>query len=190
MSVLIYPIINLEKGEVVDSRFLENVMKLTPEFIQLRIKTGDENDFFKNSEKILSTLSKRGLETKLIINDRADIAFKTGAYGVHVGQDDGDVAKIESLYPDLKIGLSTHTLQQIRLANRHNLEYIGFGPVFKTGTKDTGYDPVLTTAEQAAKISEHPIVFIGGINLDNYRELPLAKGRSIALISNIDQFFC
>lgn len=104
-----------------------------------------------------------------IVNDDPDIAVECGADGVHVGQDDADPAEARRVVgPDRIVGLSTHTLDQVRAAARMDVDYIGFGPVFPTRSK-LHPDPVtgVDTLGLAVTASRVPIVAIGGITLDN-----------------------
>jgi thiamine-phosphate diphosphorylase len=100
----------------------------------------------------------------LIINDRVDVALAAGADGVHLGQTDLPLADARRIAPDLWIGVSTHNLAQVREACGAGADYLGFGPVFPTTTKQNP-DPVqgldgLRAAALAA--GDHPIVAIGG----------------------------
>lgn len=101
----------------------------------------------------------------LIVNDRLDVALAAGADGVHLGQTDLPVAEARRLAPGLWIGVSTHDLAQVRAARDAGADYLGFGPVFATATKQRP-DPVqgldgLRAAVAAA--AGTPVVAIGGI---------------------------
>ena len=95
---------------------------------------------------------------------------------------------INLINSSIKIGLSTHTLKQVEFANTLNLEYIGFGPVFFTKTKNTGYNAVFEQIKTILKISKHKIVFIGGIKKNNFIKLPLNEKTYFAVISGIKEF--
>jgi len=186
MNINLYPIINLKKDEILDVKFLTKILNKYPEYIQLRIKDGSENDFVKNSMIILNLIKEK--KVKLFINDHPEIAKKVKAHGVHVGQDDFEVHSILNDYPDLKVGLSTHNIEQVKDANKINLEYIGFGPVFETDTKQTPYSPRISIVNEVMKVSNHKVVFIGGINKSNINFLPITQNTYIALISAIHEF--
>jgi thiamine-phosphate pyrophosphorylase len=123
----------------------------------------------------------------LIINDRADIALAVDADGVHVGQEDLPLAAVRQvLGPHKIIGVSTHDLAQAREAQRSGADYIGFGPLFGTQTKATGYtarglDQLQTIRAQV----EVPIVAIGGINAQRAPAALDAGANAVAMISDI-----
>ena len=101
----------------------------------------------------------------LIINDRVDVALAADADGVHLGQTDLPIEEARRLAPDLWIGISTHNLAQVRAAVEVGADYLGFGPVFATTTKENP-DPVQGLDGLRAAVAEasgHPVVAIGGI---------------------------
>jgi len=123
---------------------------------------------------------------QLIINDRVDIALATGADGVHLGQDDlpPEVAR-KLLGPQAIIGYSTHNVDQAISATKLPIDYLAIGPIFSTTTKsDTA--PVLgldgLRAARAA-VGGFPLVAIGGISLNNARDVIDAGADSVAVIS-------
>jgi len=119
-----------------------------------------------------------------IVNDDPDIAVRSGAAGVHLGQEDikrHDLHRVRDLLgPEGIIGLSTHSLEQFRAAESTDIDYIAYGPIFPTKTKD--YYIGAGDVTQVASGSMKPVFFIGGIDLDNIGTL-ISKGASnIALI--------
>ena len=109
--------------------------------------------------------------THLIINDRADVAQAVGADGVHVGQDDLPPEAVRALLgPHALIGLSTHSVAQAEAALSAPIDYLAIGPVFETGSKATGYDPLgLATVRQVCELARAravPVVAIGGITIE------------------------
>lgn len=126
----------------------------------------------------------------LIINDRADITALSGAPGLHVGQEDlapADARTVIGVEPIL--GLSTHTQEQWERAVKEPISYVAIGPVFGTGTKDTGYQAIgletVRRASKAAADSGLPTVAIGGITLDNAASVIEAGAASVAVISDL-----
>ena len=81
----------------------------------------------------------RSYDCRLIVNDRVDIALACEADGVHLGQEDLPLHAARKLMGDKIIGISTHDVEQAREAERGGADYIGFGPMFGTTTKETGY---------------------------------------------------
>jgi len=108
---------------------------------------------------------------RLIINDRADVAAVIGADGVHVGQDDLPPEAVRALLgPRALIGVSTHSVAQAEAALSAPIDYLAIGPVFETGSKDTGYRPLGLEMVRAvcdlARRRAVPVVAIGGITLE------------------------
>jgi thiamine-phosphate pyrophosphorylase len=161
--------------------FLAGGVKL----VQLRAKELSSGEFFALAKEARQLTRDAGV--LFIVNDRADIAFAVGADGVHLGQDDlplGAARKI--LGEDKVIGISTHDLAQAREAEAGGADYIGFGPIFGTATKETGYTArgleMLREIKQAVKI---PVVAIGGINESNVAEVWKAGADAAAIISDL-----
>ncbi len=122
---------------------------------------------------------------RLILNDRADLALLANFDGVHVGQDDlspEDARRIVG--PDRIVGVSTHTYEQVRLADQSCADYIAIGPVFVTRTKRKP-DPVvgLEGVRRARALTHKPLVAIGGLTHHNARSVTDAGANSIAVIS-------
>jgi thiamine-phosphate diphosphorylase len=124
----------------------------------------------------------------LIVNDRIDIALAVEADGVHLGQTDLPLEEARRLSDDLWIGVSTHDVAQVRAACAGGADYLGFGPVFATTTKERP-DPVqgITGLRAAvAAAAGTPIVAIGGITADNAAEIYRAGARAICAISAVN----
>jgi thiamine-phosphate pyrophosphorylase len=124
----------------------------------------------------------------LIVNDRVDVALASGADGVHLGQTDLPLADARRIAPDLWIGVSTHNLAQVREACGAGADYLGFGPVFPTTTKQHP-DPVqgldgLRAAALAA--GDHPIVAIGGITAARVAEVYATGAHALCAISAVN----
>ncbi|HEY0478639.1 MAG TPA: thiamine phosphate synthase [Kofleriaceae bacterium] len=101
----------------------------------------------------------------LIVNDRIDVALAADADGVHLGQTDVALDDARRIAPELWIGVSTHNLAQVRAACAGGADYLGFGPVFTTQTKERP-DPVVGLDGLRAAVAEaagRPVVAIGGI---------------------------
>jgi len=131
--------------------------------VQIRAKGWSEDDLVAASRELLPALRARG--ALLIVNDCLEVAARVGADGLHLGQDDppSDLAVARAaLPPGALIGRSTHSLEQV--AGAQDADYLGFGPIFATGTK-VGADPPRGPAllARAVAASARPIVAIGGI---------------------------
>jgi thiamine-phosphate pyrophosphorylase len=123
----------------------------------------------------------------LIVNDRCDLAMAVDADGVHLGQEDLPIAYARRLLgPGKIIGLSTHTMPQVREAVSAQPDYIGFGPVFSTSTK-ADHDPVvgLEGLRAARALTTLPMFAIGGITAESSRRVMEAGADGVAVISAI-----
>ena len=143
-------------------------------------------DFYKEAEAALHVARDRG--TKIIINDRVDIALALKADGVHLGQDDLPPEAARRLFgPSAIIGFSTHNLEQVRLATKMPVDYIAIGPIFTTPTKSGSDSPVglqgLRLAREA--VGTIPLVAIGGITSDNSHDVLRAGADAIAVIRDL-----
>ena len=122
-----------------------------------------------------------------IVNDRADVAALCGADGVHLGQEDLPPEKAQRFLGQGRIiGYSTHNRAQAELAARLPVDYIAIGPVFPTKTKKDP-DPVVGLAfiSEVRRITEKPLVAIGGITLDNAPSVLQAGADAVAVASDL-----
>ncbi|WP_456465111.1 thiamine phosphate synthase [Desulfurobacterium sp.] len=153
--------------------------------IQYRAKKKDSLNMYREALIVRNVTKRYGVP--FIVNDRLDIALAVSADGVHVGQSDLPVSVIRKVVGEhFIIGLSTHNLFQVERANEEEVNYIGFGPVFPTNTKEKP-DPVVGVdgLSQAVKNSFHPVVAIGGINSDNIGSVLACKPAGIAVVRAI-----
>ena len=152
--------------------------------LQLRVKTLTPRDFCTLAQTARDETARAGCQ--LIINDRIDIALACDADGAHLGQEDLPLAAGKKLMAGKLVGISTHDVEQAIAAERNGADYIGFGPMFGTATKATGYAPrgieLLKRIRAAVKI---PIVAIGGITEQNVQQVWQAGADSAAIISDI-----
>lgn len=121
-----------------------------------------------------------------IVNDHADIAAAIRADGVHLGQDDLPIAAARRVVGRTAlIGISTHSLAQAEAAQAAGADYIGFGPVFPTGTKDAGTPRGLDDLRAVTSRMAIPVIAIGGITEANAGAVIAAGARGIAVISAV-----
>lgn len=125
-----------------------------------------------------------------IVDDDVELAMQISADGIHVGQKDERVTKvIEQVGETMFVGLSCDTKAQVDRANQiAGISYLGSGPVFPTGSKADA-DPVIGVDGLAklVKLSQRPVVAIGGITEENIKELPATGAAGAAVISMIAQ---
>jgi len=108
-----------------------------------------------------------------LINDNLPVAKKLGAAGVHLGQDDLNMAEARALLgPDAIIGISAHNVEEALLAEQQGADYLGVGAMYPTGSKKDDVSVIgpeaLKKLLQAVKI---PVVGIGGITLKTYNDI-------------------
>jgi thiamine-phosphate pyrophosphorylase len=126
-----------------------------------------------------------GSRTRLLVNDRSDIARAAGADGVHLTAQSLPVEVVRSTFgAEFLIGASTHSLDEALLARAAGADFVVFGPVFETESKRAFGEPqgVDKLAEVTRALGEFPVVAIGGITLDNADECFQAGARGIAAI--------
>lgn len=153
--------------------FAERVLLARPPLLQLRAKHESTRDTLELLRALRPLCSKFG--ARLIANDRPDLAVLAGCDGVHIGQEDLPLPLVRLLAPGLLVGVSTHTLEQLAAALAEKPDYVAFGPVFGTASKERA-DPsvglaLLAQAHAAARSAAIPLVAIGGINLERARQV-------------------
>jgi thiamine-phosphate pyrophosphorylase len=150
--------------------------------LQLREKHLDDRAVLAAAAEIAEVT--RGTETLFVMNDRADLALLSGADVLHLGQGDISLADARRIVgPDMKIGLSTHTMDQARRAIAEGADYIGFGPVWATPTKDVPDEVVgLDLLREVVDLSPVPVVAIGGIFPENLPQVLATGARSFSLV--------
>ncbi|MCK9330268.1 MAG: thiamine phosphate synthase [Candidatus Cloacimonetes bacterium] len=173
------------------TKIAEICVKHKIKYLQLREKHLEDRILLKMAKEIKSIT--KDSETNLIINDRVDICMLSDADGVHLGQDDLPYDEAIKIMPKGKIiGLSTHNLEQAKQALIHNPDYIGFGPIYKTPTKENP-DPVVgcNLLKEALGIVNIPVVAIGGIDENNLEEVLKTGTNNLSLVRylmNTDKF--
>jgi thiamine-phosphate pyrophosphorylase len=157
--------------------------------LQLRHKGFFSREIFAATEEIRELCRQAG--AILMINDRADLACilaESGTHvGVHLGQEDltpFDARRVTG--PELLIGFSTHNEQQLRAAESEPADYLAFGPIFGTSSKQNP-DPVVGLDElrRLRPLVSKPVVAIGGITRANARSVIEAGADSVAVIGDL-----
>lgn len=152
--------------------------------LQVRNKTGSARELLQQVERILVLAPK---DARVLVNDRLDVALISGAAGVHLGQTDlPAVSARRILGPDRIVGFSTHSLEQAVAGSSQPVDYIAVGPVFATTTKENA-DPVVGLQGLSKICSEvrKPVVAIGGIRLENAKDILRSGAASIAVIRDL-----
>mgnify|MGYP001198510735 CR=1 FL=1 len=153
--------------------------------IQLREKNMSTGQLVVAGRSIREITRNAGVA--LIINDRVDIAMAVDADGVHIGQQDMDIADVRKIIgPHKLVGVSTHSVLEAKLAEEAGADYIGIGPIFATDTKADAQPPkglaVLTDIRKAVSI---PCIAIGGIKAGNAVEVIAAGADGVAVITAV-----
>lgn len=144
------------------------VLRAGLKWVQYRDKEKSRREIYEEAIR-LRKLTK-DFNAALIVNDYVDIALAVGADGVHLGQDDLPVREArEIMGRDKIIGISTHSLEQAIDAEKEGADYIGFGPVFHTVTKDAGRPKGTDILQEIKRHVQIPVIAIGGINLENIK---------------------
>ena len=154
------------------------------ELIQLREKRLTARVLFELTEQ--SAALTRGSETRLLVNDRADVAAAAGADGVHLTTQSIDARTIRRAFgDDFVIGVSTHSLAEAEAAREDGADFLVFGPVFATPSKENYGPPAgLAKLESVAKeLAPFPVLALGGIDVTSARECLRAGAGGIAGIS-------
>lgn len=148
-------------------------------FLQLREKQMDQQAFLAQACSIKKIAEK--YDVPLIINDNIEVALAADADGVHLGQGDGTVEQARSRLGEGKIiGVSAHSVEEARAAEKAGADYLGAGAVFPTGTKSDATRLETETLKEICAAVSIPVAAIGGISEAN---LELLKGTGIAGIA-------
>jgi thiamine-phosphate pyrophosphorylase len=180
----IYPITDRPIAGLPHEEQIELLINGGSEFIQLRDKDASSREFFEMAQACLKITREKN--AKLIVNDRVDIAMILEADGVHLGQDDLHPEQARRLLgKEAIIGISTHTIEQVRAALKLPVDYVAFGPIFGTKTKANHHAVVGIEGLKRVRevIGNLPLVAIGGIDLENLQEVFAAGADSAAMIS-------
>ena len=175
----IYPIVdNLEH--------LKKLFDTGASLIQFRVKDKSQSDVFALVKKAVE-LSKKYSFSKLIINDYWEAAIESGAFGVHLGQEDIKYADLSTLRSSgLRLGISTHSFWEVSCALQLSPSYIACGPIFQTRVKKMPWLPQgIRNLSYWVRMLPKPLVAIGGINLNNLESVKQTGVEIISLINGI-----
>ena len=170
--------------KILDNKFfksLELVFKSKKvSFFQLRLKNEKLSKKILFSKKIIKICRKYGV--KFLVNDDPILALKVNADGCHLGQKDMSIIKAKKILKNKIIGITCHN--SIRLAKEalmNGANYIAVGAFYKTKTKKVKFRAKPSILRKIKKLSDNPIVAIGGINEKNYKKLLLNKANFLAI---------
>jgi len=153
-------------------------------FFQLRLKKENFKKKFEIGKKIKKICRK--YKVKFLINDDPVFAKKINADGCHLGQKDMDIIEARKIIGEKIIGVTCHnSIKLAKHAINNNANYIAFGAFYSTKTKRTRFKAHIKILNQIKKISNIPVVAIGGIKSSNYKKLLLNNADFLAISSYI-----
>lgn len=182
----IYPITDTRISGISISAQVDRLIAGGAGFIQIREKYASSHQFYESAAAAINIARANG--TRIIINDRVDIALALKADGVHLGQDDLPCSEARAILgDDAIIGISTHSFDQARAALDLPVDYIAIGPIFSTSTKGNPHSVVGVEGLRKVRtlIGEFPLVAIGGITRLNIGSVFKAGADSAAVISGL-----
>jgi thiamine-phosphate pyrophosphorylase len=128
---------------------------------------------------------KRGHETKILVNDRLDVAVAADLDGIHLGQSSVPIQQIHGSLSrrDLLVGVSTHSLEEAGAAQKYGASFVTFGPVFFTPSKAKYGNPAgLESLKKVCQLASIPVFALGGVDQSNYRDCLLHGASGVAAI--------
>lgn len=151
--------------------------------VQYREKNATRREIYEQAVKLRELTARHN--AMLIINDHADIAVAVGADGVHLGQDDLPLREARRIMGKRIVGISTHSMAEAKEAAEGGADYIGFGPIFHTTTKDAGLPQGLDNLRSIKQNVRVPVVAIGGISEETLAAVLEAGADAAAIATGI-----
>jgi thiamine-phosphate pyrophosphorylase len=182
----IYPITDKKLANSTNHlRILKELVRGGAKLVQIRDKSTPAQELLRDLRQCVEFAQKKGVT--LIVNDRCDLVLSCSAMGVHLGQEDLPPVAARAVLGEGKIiGLSTHSIDQVQKSADLPIQYIGFGPIYDTATKEGAHPAVgLQRLTRACEGSVLPVVAIGGIEIEQVPEILKAGAASVAVISSL-----
>jgi thiamine-phosphate pyrophosphorylase len=154
--------------------------------VQLRAKQATDRQALAWAESIRTLATAHA--ALFFVNDRFDLALAAFADGVHLGQHDLPPARVPTrARAQLRVGRSTHTLQQARIACDEAADYVAFGPLFGTTSKNSEYAArgLDALAEVVRTVAPRPVVAIGGIDAARAADVMRSGAAAVCVISAV-----
>lgn len=128
----------------------------------------------------------READSWCVINDRLDVALASQSHAVHLGLDDLPLDLARKVAPDLRMGATAHTLDEVLQAQQTSVQYLGVGPVYGTTSKADARPPLgLSLLEKMVKATALPVIAIGSIRPENIREVMQTGVHGVAVLSYV-----
>lgn len=152
--------------------------------VQLRMKDVPDDEVLKTIEQLRPVVQSR--DVAFLLNDRPDLAVKSGCDGAHVGQTDMPVRQARKILGDLTMGVTCHNSRHLAMeAGEAGADYVAFGAFFPTATKEPPEMAEIETLRLWAEVMEIPCVAIGGINAENCAPLVRAGAEFLAVVGAV-----
>jgi thiamine-phosphate pyrophosphorylase len=170
----LYALIDVDTFEQRDIAILpiaQAILSAKPSLVQVRAKRWGARDTLNLLQKLVPIAKAEGVP--IFANDRPDLAVLSGCDGVHCGQDDLPLELIRKIAPSLWVGISTHSMEQLRETLTFSPDYVAFGPVYPTLSKAKP-DPLVGEAglQKAVEMAgDTPVVAIGGITMERVEKI-------------------
>jgi thiamine-phosphate pyrophosphorylase len=184
-NIDIYPVTceDLSEGTT-NEQVLDAVLAGGAKIVQLREKHWEKRTLYQSALAFRERTRNHG--ALLIINDHVNVALSAGADGVHLGRDDLPIRAARRIAPGLIIGASAHNLQEALQAEEDGADYVNIGPIFPTATKqNVGRFLGVQAIREIGPHLTIPFTTMGGINLENIRQVLDAGARRIAMVTGI-----
>ncbi len=152
-----------------DEEAVLTILKSGIRWIQYRGKGRTKKEMFDKALRLRKIT--KNFDACFIINDYVDIALAVDADGVHLGQEDLPLKEARKIMYNKIIGISTHNLHEAIDAEKGGADYIGFGSIFPTATKNDAIVQGLDALRKVKDSVKIPVIAIGGINTDNVRSV-------------------
>lgn len=161
--------------------------------LQLRMKGAQDLKKISQTAKAIMALKKQ-YEFTFILNDFVELGLELGVDGIHVGQDDMSLTKLRGHIQERRssqgqpilLGYSSHSLREAKDAEAAGADYVALGAIFPTATKGPGHPVVgVTTLKQVVQSLQVPVVAIGGIDKDNFKQVQETGVAAIAMIGGL-----
>ncbi len=163
---------------------IESALKGGVTAVQYRFKNKSTREMFDELVKLRELTRKYNAD--LVVNDRADLALAVEADGIHVGKEDLPPEAVRKVVGDkMYVGFTANSLEEVKKAQELPVDYIGFGSIYPTSTKEDHKLVGVEALKEAVRISRIPIVCIGGIMPYRVMEVVKAGCRNLAISAGI-----
>jgi thiamine-phosphate pyrophosphorylase len=168
-----------------DLGWLEWLVPLGVKTVQLRLKDAETSEINRQIEASLALCAKHGCQ--LIVNDYWQEAIALGADYIHLGQEDLAAADLEAIKAaGLKLGISTHSHEELEIALKAKPDYVALGPVYETKLKKMKWAPQgLDRVTEWKSLLSCPLVAIAGITVERAPNVLAAGADSLAVVTDI-----